>query len=79
MNNVAHSTAPILQYLKEEGMSQKDFAKFIGVSTSAVSQWLGGTKGIGLKTARRMQKRTKGKITVVAIYPSFFGKAERVA
>lgn len=75
MSDVAHSTAPILKYLEEEAMSQKEFAAFIGVSQSAVSQWLARTKGIGLKTARRMQKRTKGKISVVAIYPSFFGKA----
>jgi predicted transcriptional regulator len=75
MTDVAHSTAPIIQYLEEEQMSQKDFAAFIGVSQSAVSQWMSGTKGIGLKTARRMQKKTKGRITVVSIYPSFFGKA----
>ena len=72
---VSHSPAPIIAYLERHQLSQTDFADLIGKSQSAVSQWLKKKKGIGIKTAERIERKTKGEITITALYPRLFAKA----
>jgi len=75
MNGYEHSPGPISEYLKRHELSQKDFAKLMGVSQSAVSQWLSGEKGISLTTASRIEKRTRGEIKVRILFPKLFANA----
>lgn len=75
MNGYQHSPTPIAQYMQRHELSQKNFAKQMGVSQSAVSQWLRLEKGISLKTAGRMEKRSKGEIKVSALFPKLFASA----
>lgn len=69
-----HSPQPITEYMRRHGLSQKKFASRMGVSQSAVSQWLTRTKSIGIRTAEKMEKRSAREITVRALYPKLFAK-----
>lgn len=69
------SAAPITAYLKRHGMTQSDFAKLIGVSDAAVSQWLAGTKGMKVKTAARIEKRTKREVQIRSLFPQMFSRS----
>lgn len=75
MNGYQHSPEPITAYMKRHDLSQKSFAIRMGVSQSAVSQWLNQSKRISLTTAQRMEKRTRGEISVIALFPKLFGRA----
>jgi len=75
MSGLEHSPRPIAEYMERHALSQKDFAKFLGVSQSAVSQWLSLEKGISLTTAKKMERRTKGEINVRALFPKLFASA----
>lgn len=61
--------------MARHALTQKDFAKQMGVSQSAVSQWLSKVKGISVETAERLEKRSRGKIKVQAIFPRLFERA----
>lgn len=69
------SADPIRAYIESRAITQKDFAKLAGVSDSAVSQWLAGTKGMDMRTAARIEKRTKREIVVRALFPKFFERS----
>lgn len=75
MHGYSHSPEPISAYLERHELSQKDFAQMLGVSQSAVSQWLSKAKGISLKTAEKMEKRSRGEIRVRALFPRLFADA----
>lgn len=75
MDGYEHTPQPIAEYMQRHELSQKDFAKLMGVSQSAVSQWLSNEKGISLPTAERMEKRTRGEIKVRALFPKLFASA----
>ena len=72
MNGYEHSPAPLAEYIKRHGLSQKDFAKAMGVSQSAVSQWLSNKKCISLVTAQQLEKRTRSEIKVRTLFPKLF-------
>lgn len=44
----------IADILRERGMSQKDFAKWIGRSEAEISRWLGGTHNFTLSTIAKI-------------------------
>jgi predicted transcriptional regulator len=69
---ILHSADPIADYMERNGLSQRAFANLIGVSQAAVSQWLTGARGMDIRSAELMQRRTKGQITVRALYPKLF-------
>lgn len=75
MDGLDHSPAPITEYMERHELSQQAFAKRMGVSQSAVSQWLSNGKGISLTTAERMEKRSRGEIKVQALFPKLFARA----
>lgn len=70
-----HSPDPINSYMRQHKLSQKEFATKMGVSQSAVSQWLTGRKSISIRTAEQIEKRSAGKIRVRALFPKLFAKA----
>lgn len=72
MDGYEHSPEPISQYMKLHKLSQKDFARQMDVSQSAVSQWLSKEKGISLVTAKKLEKRSCGEIKVRALFPKLF-------
>ena len=67
-----NSAEPVRAYIEKHGITQGDFAKMMGVCQSSVSQWVRGIKGISFRNAHKMQKKTKGEITVRALYPKVF-------
>jgi transcriptional regulator with XRE-family HTH domain len=69
---LAHSTVPIRAYMERHGMTQTDFARQMGVSQSAVSQWLRGEKGISIRTAGRLEKRSGGEIRIATLFPKLY-------
>ena len=75
MDGYEHSPEPIAQYMKFHKLSQKDFARQMDVSQSAVSQWLSNEKGISLVTAEKLEKRSRGEIRVRALFPKLFASA----
>ena len=48
----------IAKYLKEHGLSQREFGKRVGVNQSMVSQWLNGVRPLSPKKAVQINKRT---------------------
>ena len=47
-------SAMLAEAIKEKGMTQKEFAKFIGCTEPEVCKWLGGTHNFTLKTIARI-------------------------
>lgn len=74
MNGYGHSPAPLSEYMERHSLSQKAFARRMGVSQSIVSQWLREEKGISMRTAERIEKRSAREITVRALFPRLFAK-----
>lgn len=54
----------LAKYLTDNGISQGDFAKTIGVTQVAVSRYANETRVPGLKLIFAIDKATKGKVTV---------------
>jgi plasmid maintenance system antidote protein VapI len=54
----------IQDYLTSRDIPVGDFAYKIRVSTSAVYRWLNGQCGISIKMAKRIERKTKGVLTV---------------
>lgn len=77
MNGYRHSPAPLRAYLERHGLTQGDFADQVNVCQSSVSQWLRGVKGISLRTAERIEKKTDREITVAALFPKLFARLAR--
>lgn len=75
MEGYEHSITPISEYMERHELSQKSFAKRMGVSQSIVSQWLRNEKGMSLTTAERMEKRTHGEIRVRELFPKLFARS----
>jgi transcriptional regulator with XRE-family HTH domain len=51
-------------YLECSSMSVEDFAKEIGVSRSTIAHYLNGTRTPNLEIGRKIEKKTKGKVTI---------------
>ncbi|MFO7853944.1 MAG: helix-turn-helix transcriptional regulator [Paracoccaceae bacterium] len=62
-------------YLRERGMTQREFAARIGVSRSYLSMLISGDKVPSLKTATKIEVETGGVVTATAM----LDQAERAA
>lgn len=62
----------IEQYMARHKLTQKKFARRVGVTQSMVSQWLRGARPISPESAKRIEKRTGGEIQRVQILPELF-------
>lgn len=67
----------IAKYMKERGLSQKEFGRQVGVNQSMVSQWLTGTRPLSPKKAIQINKRTA--IPRHELRPDLWQKEERAA
>lgn len=65
----------IATYLKQSNLSQDEFAKRVGVTQAAVSQWLRGVNRPSPKTAISIEAATDGAVTRYALCPEVFGSA----
>lgn len=54
----------IPDYLTSVGLSQGDFAGLLGVTQGQVSHWITGRSRMLLDTALKIEKITKGAVTV---------------
>ena len=51
------------EYLKEEGITQDGFARFLGVSRTCIANFCQKRKSPSLETANFIVAATKGKVT----------------
>ena len=56
-------------YLRENKLSQRDFAARIGSSQGDVSRWTNGVYSPQVRARIRIQKATRGKVRVVEDWP----------
>lgn len=56
-------------YLKTSGKSQKDLADQLGITRSAVNQWIKGTTHPSGKQAAEIIRISGGLVTIDDIYP----------
>lgn len=54
----------LFAYLEFVGMSQTDFAKELGISQGSIGNYIAGTRTPSLEIARKIEKKTKGKVTI---------------
>lgn len=54
--NLSYAARAIRRYLKAHGLSQREFAERVGVSTPLVSHWCNDTTPLSLDTAPRVAK-----------------------
>ncbi|MCB1602661.1 MAG: helix-turn-helix domain-containing protein [Xanthomonadales bacterium] len=59
-------------YLKDQGMTQQEFANLIGVTQGRVSHWLGG-KRVPAERCLEIEVATKGAVTRADLRPDVFG------
>lgn len=57
------------QYLKDEKISQRDFARVVELSPSYLNEIVSGSKVPPLVTAYRIQRATGGKVLMSALLP----------
>ena len=57
----------LADYLKENGLTQREFASRIGRSRSYVSMLLSGRKVPGLRTAKSIQDATGGQVSAFSL------------
>ena len=62
----------IRAYLKDRGMSQREFGELLGVSQACVSLWLTNDRRIDGDWAVKIEKKTKGAITREEVRPDLF-------
>jgi len=48
----------IAKWMKDQGLTQSEFARLLGVDRHQVNRWLRGKKRPNLDTLRRLQKAT---------------------
>ena len=58
-------------YLKEQGMTQQEFANLVGVTQGRVSHWLGG-KRVPAERCLVIERATQGKVTCAELRPDVF-------
>jgi len=51
-------------YLESRNIERKEFAKMIGVSAATISNYLGYRRKPTLDIGRKIEKATKGKVTI---------------
>ena len=51
-------------YIELKNIKKKDFAEIVGISTSALSNYLHYRRTPTLEIGRRIEKITKGKVTI---------------
>ncbi|RYY30521.1 MAG: XRE family transcriptional regulator [Chitinophagaceae bacterium] len=61
----------LLDFLDENGLTQKSLAEMMGVSPQAINKWLKGQENFTLETIGKLEKVLKRKLIEVISYPSF--------
>ena len=61
----------IRAYLKQRGLSQKEFATILGVTQGCIAQWIGG-KRISSERALQIEKKTQGHVTREDLRPDLY-------
>lgn len=56
----------LAQYLAESGETQHAFAARIGVSDSAMSSWILGSRGPDITSAALIERATEGRVPVTS-------------
>lgn len=64
--------AAIDRYIKRHGLSQKQFADRLGITQSAVSQWIQGDTGVRNDIAVKIVRLTGGEVSLSDLYPHLF-------
>lgn len=59
-------------YLKKHGLSQEQFAKKIGSTQGAVSQWLLGRSRMSAERAAKIEQKTGGELRLQDLRPDLF-------
>lgn len=62
----------IPQYLRKEGLTQTEFARRLGVSSAAVSQWVNKARKISPRKAKLIEEATDGAIKRGDLLPEVF-------
>lgn len=61
--------------MERHDLSQSQLANLLGVSQSAVSQWLAGKLKMRLRRASHIEKKTGGEIKRHKLFPRLFKQA----
>ncbi len=61
-------------YLQASGLTQTEFARRIGRTQGAVSQWLRCATKVSAENAIRIEKATGGAVTAAELRPDVFGE-----
>lgn len=67
----------IAAYLKDQSMTQEDFAGLAGVTQGRVSHWLSGEK-VPAERCVQIETATKGKVSRHDLRPDIFGEQPTV-
>lgn len=59
----------LLRYLRETGMSQAELARRLGVTRSAVNQWLSGATAPSTQQITRIARVTEGAVGPADLIP----------
>ncbi|WP_092419164.1 helix-turn-helix transcriptional regulator [Alloyangia pacifica] len=58
------------EYLRSNGLSQREFAARVGLSKTYVNEIVAGSKTPSLKAALEIQEATKGAVTLASLLKS---------
>ena len=56
------------EYLKTSGISQRTFAKRVGISSSSISMWLSGNRNPSTKIMKKIEDLTSGQVTMQELF-----------
>ena len=59
----------ISEFIKKQGISKEVFAKFVELSPASVYKYCTGERVPSLKTAARIEKMTRGQVTMSDMLP----------
>lgn len=65
--------AAIQDYLAKHKLSQKSFADKLGVTQTAVSQWINGKTRVDEDNAASIIRVTGGEVSAQDLFPKLFG------
>ena len=63
----------LLEYLEKADLSTEEFARIVGVSSGCMFHYLAGRRRPSNKTALKIQKMSKGAVTVKDLRGEFAG------